>query len=162
MAKLYMTIGNGDSTWRNIHHKGNTVQLAPLSYPIFINAVCEGQFSYKDYCQNGSYQGCFFVNNPIPNMFSVDFITLVTKINQTIQKRYPSDERNCPTFKGGTYVEIYPQLIKCMDEIIELFKSDTSNSQWYYEESCDINNKLYNADIFIKKWWEKYQKDTFS
>jgi len=151
MPELFMTIGKGDSTWRNKILNGNVVELAPFSYQICICVTCDDDGPHKDYWLKGHYQGCFFVKNPILNMLLIDFIKLVKKINETIKKIYP----DYPIFKGSTYVEIYPHLIKCIDDIIELFKNETCNNQWCYEESCDINNKLYNADNFIKKWWKK-------
>ena len=109
---------------------------------------------YWEWYIKGWYQGSWFIRNPIKRMLRSDFKKLVKKINKTISQKYPKDRDNGPLFTGETYSEMYPQLVKCMDEIIELFKSETGNNNWSYDEGIgeSIKSKLKRGDKFVENW----------
>ena len=85
-----------------------------------------------------------------------DFITLITKVNDTIKSKYPKDRHHCPMFKGETFSEVYIEVDKCFQEIIALLKNETCSNDWTYDEGCGraIENSLKSADRFIENWDE--------
>lgn len=135
MPRLFMNIGNGDSTWSSTYDEmGKYIKIAPSSYQICVGTDSkEGWDSpYGKVYQKGWYQGCWFIRNPIENMPRQDFIVLMTSIKETMKKEYDTESDQCPLFIGSSFVEIYPSLVNCMDEIINILKSETSNDNWTY------------------------------
>ena len=158
MPNLFMTIGNGSGSWTTARDEetGKYIQLAPSSYQICVGTDSGNNWAgpYWEWYSRGWFQGSWFIENPMPKMLRSDFIKIVTKINKTISRKYPIDRDHCPLFTGKTYSEMYPQLVKCMDEIIELFKSKTGNNNWSYKElwNDEIKDKLKRGDEFVERW----------
>ena len=156
MASLFMNIGNGDGSWCSIYDsKTDTyIRCAPPSYQI-----CVGTYSgsnkygdpYWEWYKQGWFQGSWFIDNPIPNMLKSDFIELMTEVRHIIESKYNNIEGKCPAFTGETFIEIYPKLTSCMDEIINLLIKITGNENWSYRDSygCSLRKKLIKADEFI-------------
>jgi hypothetical protein len=136
MPRLYMNIGNGNYTWSSTHDKtGKYIKIAPPSYQICVGTDTKEGLSSpygKVYQQKGWYQGCWFIRNPIENMPRQDFIVLMTSINETIKKKYETDCNHRPLFIGSSFIEIYPSLVNCMEEIINILKRETGNDNWTY------------------------------
>ena len=93
-------------------------------------------------------------------MLRDDFIALMTKVNNTIKSKYPTDNHHCPVFKRLTYSLAYVEVEKCFQEIIALLKSETGSEDWTYDEGpCGpkIENSLKYADKFVENWdtWNK-------
>ena len=161
MSKLFLDIGNGEGSWRRrigddmLYH-----DLAPSEYQICIRTSSEylfkpGRSAYKDLFMKSGYMGCWFIKNPMLNMPRRDFICLIAKINKTINERYNTNDKNCPIFKGLTYGKMYFELVNCMKEIIELFKSETGNNDWSYYDglgTVSIEKRIKKADDFVKNW----------
>lgn len=136
MPRLFMRIGDGNYSWQITRDKktGKYVKAAPSSYQISVGTDSKEGFDspYGKVYQQGWYQGCWFIINPIENMPRQDFIVLMTSINNTIKKKYNTDDDHCPLFTGRSFVAIYPRLVECMDEIIKILKSKTGNNNWTY------------------------------
>ena len=160
-SQLYLRLGNGDLCWRRVMVDEHTYRdNAPSEHQICIgvmrehllNGTAHGDFVNK----NGWYMGSWFVKTPkTPNMYRSDFIKVVAKINKILKKRYTTNDENYPIFKGETYSKIYPNLVKCIEEIIELFKSETGNNDWSYYDGLGgltVKTILKNADDFVKNW----------
>ena len=51
-------------------------------------------------------------------------------------------------------MEIYPNLVKCMEEIIELFKNITGKDDWTYRETYggNLKQQLISGDKFANAW----------
>ena len=169
MANAFITIGNGTGSWRtreDPNNKGEYLQYAPSSYQICVGVSSCGVYSgpYWDYYNNhGWFQGSWFVRSPLlHNMLRDDFITLMTKVNNTIKSKYPTDREHCPIFKRLTYSLAYVEVEKCFQEIIALLKSETGSEDWTYDEgTCgpSIKYMLKYADKFVENWdtWKKKQ-----
>lgn len=161
MPNLFINIGSGSSSWRTVQDELTLeyIKVAPSSYQICVGTNSGNVYlgPYWEWYIKGWYQGSWFIRNPMPKMLRSDFIKIVTKINKTISRKYPIDRDHCPLFTGETYSEMYPQLVKCMDEIIELFKSETGNNNWSYDEGVgeSIKNKLKRGDEFVENWNER-------
>ena len=88
-------------------------------------------------------------------MLRSDFIELMTEVGNSIRSKYDKINDNCPAFTGETFVEIYPKLTNCMDEIIDLLIKKTGNENWSYRcsyGSPSIKEKLIEADKFVEEW----------
>jgi len=161
MSKLFLDIGDGEGSWRRrigddmLYH-----DLAPSEYQICIRISSEYLFKrgsvHKDlFMKSSAYMGCWFIKNPMLNMHRIDFISLITKINKTINERYTTNDKNCPIFEGLTYSKMYIKLVNCMKEIIELFKSETGNNDWSYYDglgTVSVEKRIKKADEFVKNW----------
>ena len=158
MPNLFIIIGSGSSSWRTGQDELTLeyIELAPRSYQICVGTNSGNVYlgPYWEWYIKGWYQGSWFIRNPIKKMLRSDFKKLVKKINKTISQKYPKDRDYGPLFMGETYSEMYPQLVKCMDEIIELFKSETGNNNWSYDEGVgeSIKSKLKRGDKFVENW----------
>lgn len=167
MANAFITIGNGTGSWctrEDPENPGKYQKYAPSSYQICVGVDnCENfRGPYWDYYNNhGWYQGSWFVQSPLmKNMLRDDFIALMTKVNNTIKSKYPTDREHCPVFKGVTYTDAYVEVEKCFQEIIALLKSETGSEDWTYDEGpCGptIESRLKFADKFVENWdtWNK-------
>lgn len=164
MPNLFINIGSGSSSWRTVQDELTLeyIEVAPSSYQICVGTNSNGTFSngnwrgpYWEWYIKGWFQGSWFIRNPMKKMLRSDFKKLVIKINKTISQKYPKEGKKLgPVFTGETYSEMYPQLVKCMDEIIELFKSETGNNNWSYDEGIgeSIKNRLKRGDEFVERW----------
>lgn len=169
MANAYINIGNGNGSWRTREDPNDYtkyVKYAPMSYQISVGVSNCGVYSgpYWDYYRmHGWFQGSWFVRSPLlKNMLLSDFIALMTKVNKTMISKYPKDRDNCPIFKGATYSEVYDQVEKCFQEVIELLKSETGSEDWSYDEGpCGptIEYSLKSADKFVENWKENKRKE---
>ncbi len=169
MANAFITIGNGKGSWytrEDPENPGKYLKYAPSSYQICVGVSNCGIYSgpYWDYYKNhGWFQGSWFVRSPLmKTMLRDDFIALMTKVNNTIKSKYPTDREHCPVFKGVTYSVVYVQVEKCFQEIIALLKSETGSEDWTYDEGeCgpSIKYMLKFADKFVENWeeWNKKQ-----
>ena len=167
MANAFITIGNGKGSWRTSedpNNPGEYLEYAPSSYQICVGVSSCGVYSgpYWDYYNNhGWFQGSWFVRSPLlHNMLRDDFIALMTKVNNTIKSKYPTDSEDCPVFKRLTYSLAYVEAEKCFQEIIALLKSETGSEDWTYDEgTCGPSIKyMFNcADKFVENWdtWNK-------
>lgn len=158
MPQLFIIIGNGDTSWSYILDKKTNkyIKVAPTSYQISIGTNFNDGYNspYGKWYQRGWYQGSWFIDNPIKNMPKDEFINIMTSINQTIKEKYPSTKDHCPIFTGKTFMEIYPNLVKCMEEIIELLKNITGNDDWTYRETYggNLKQQLISGDKFANAW----------
>jgi hypothetical protein len=168
MANAFITIGNGTESWRTSedpNNQGRYIEYAPSSYQISVGVNNCGFVSgpYWDYYNtHGWYQGSWFVRSPLlHNMLRDDFIALMTKVNNTIKSKYPTDSHHCPVFKRLTYSLAYVEVEKCFQEIIALLKSETGSEDWTYDEGPSgptIENSLKYADKFVENWVDKEKK----
>ena len=170
MANAFITIGNGKGSWctkEDPNNPGKYLQYAPSSYQICVGVNNCGVYSgpYWEYYSRGWFQGSWFVESPLmKNMLRDDFIALMTKVNNTIKSKYPTDREHCPIFKGATYSEVYVQVEKCFQEIIALLKSETGSEDWTYDEGpCGptIENRLKSADKFIENREDEIKKERY-
>ena len=157
MPNLFMIIGQGTGSWTSKYDEktGKHIEVAPSLYQICVGTDDGGDYHspYGSYYQRGWYQGCWFINNPMPDMLRTDFIKLMTKVNNTIGGKYPRDRDHCPIFKGNSFIEIYPRLVKCMNEIIEMLKNETGNDSWTYKDSdWKIKDQLQKGDELVASW----------
>lgn len=158
MPNLFLIIGEGKTSWSSVldEKTGKYMEVAPPSYQFSVGTDCkEGLNSpYGKWYQRGWYQGCWVIDNPMENMPRAEFIKAITSINQTIKQKYPSDKDHCPIFTGKTFMEIYPNLVKCMEEIIELLKNKTGNNEWIYRETYggNLKQQLMAGDKFANVW----------
>ena len=159
-SQLYLRVGKGDLCSRRIMVDEYTyLDMAPSEHQICIGVMDDHLLkgtAHKDFVtKNGWYMGSVFIKIPMTDMSLSAFIKLVTKINSTIKKRYTTNDENCPIFKGATYSNIYPHLVKCIEEIIEMFKNETGNKDWSYYDglgNVTVKKRLKNADDFVKNW----------
>lgn len=138
MASLFMNIGNGNGPWCSKYDSdtGKYIECAPSSYQISVGTRPMGNSGpYWEWYIMGWYQGCWFIENPMPKMLRSHFIELMTEVGNSIRSKYEKINDNCPAFTGETFVEIYPKLVNCMDEIIGLFIKKTGNENWCYLET---------------------------
>ena len=161
MLQLYLRVGKGDLVWRRRMVNEHTYRdIAPSEYQICVGISYHHSFSLKGtvhkafWKKNGWYMGSWFVKTPKTlNMSRSGFVSLITKINNTIKKKYTVNDENCPIFEGTTYSNIYPHLVKCIEEIIKMFKNETGNKDWSYYDGLGgvtVKKRLKNADNFIK------------
>ena len=167
MANAFITIGNGTGSWRTREDptkEGEYIKYAPSSYQICVGVNNCGLYSgpYWDYYNtHGWYQGSWFVRSPLlKNMLRDDFIALMTKVNNTIKSKYPTDREHCPIFKRLTYSLAYVEVEKCFQEIIALLKSETGSEDWTYDEGeygPSIKYMFKYADKFVEncETWNK-------
>ena len=156
MASLFMNVGNGSGSWCSYYDSdtGEYIKCAPSSYQICVGTGSGIMRSgpYYDWYKIGWYQGSWFIDNPMPKMLRSDFIELMTEIGHIIRSKYGEINGNSPAFTGETFIEIYPKLTSCMDEIIELLIKITGNEKWSYRDSHgspSIKEKLIEADEFV-------------
>lgn len=170
MANAFITIGNGTGSWctkKDPNDHGKYLQYAPSSYQVCVGVHNCGVYSgpYWEYYMRGWFQGSWFVGSPLmENMLRDDFIALITKVNNTIKSKYPTDREHCPVFKGSTYSEVYVKVEKCFQEIIALLKSETGSEDWTYDEGpCGptIENSLKYADKFIKNREDEIKQEKY-
>ena len=169
MANAFINIGNGTGSWctdKDPNNPGKYLEYAPSSYQISVGVSSCGVYSgpYWDYySKHGWFQGSWFVRSPLmEKMLRDDFIALMTKVNKTINSKYPKDRENSPIFKGETYSEVYVQVEKCFQEVITLLKSETGSNNWTYDEGpCGptIEYSLTSADKFVENWKENQRKE---
>jgi len=170
MANAFINIGNGTCSYytrKDPNNPGKYLEYAPSSYQVSVGVSNCGVYSgpYWDYYIRGWFQGSWFVRSGImKNMLMCDFITLMTKVNDTIKSKYPKDRHHCPMFKGETFSEVYVQVEKCFQEVIVLLKSETGSEDWTYDEGVGrtIEKSLKFADKFIENWEDEEKKERFS
>ncbi len=157
MPILFLFVGEGKTSWSLVLNKktGKYIKVVPPSYQISVGTDCEEGLDspYGKWYRRSWYQGSWFIDNPMENMPRDEFIKVMTSINQTIMQKYPSN-KDKPVFTGKTFMEIYPNLVKCMEEIIELLKNKTGNDDWTYREAygCNLKQQLMAGDKFANAW----------
>ena len=150
-----MNVGSGRGSWCSKYDSDTEeyIECAPSSYQISVGTDPGIMWSgpYYDWYKMGWYQGCWFIDNPMPKMLRSDFIELMTEIGHIIRSKYGEINGNSPAFTGETFMEIYPKLTSCMDEIIELLIKITGNEKWSYRDTGgpSIKEKLIEADEFV-------------
>lgn len=156
MANLFMNIGKGDNIWFSEYDAKTkkSIKYAPSSYQISVGTRSAPKYSgpHWEWYKFGWYQGCWFIENPMPDMLSSEFIKLMTDVGNIIRNKHETINSNCPAFTGDTFMDIYPKLTSCMDEIIRLLNEKTGNKNWHYRESYgkpSVKEKLIEADEFI-------------